>query len=241
MNLTRRVFTGMLFVAAFAWSSAAFAQTKDEKKPAGDKPAAKAADAKTAAPATDKKPIAGDKAAGMPSPEEMAKMMPLVTPGEFHAKLKPLVGKWTFITKWRMTPEAPWTESDGKAEYRWINGGRFLVHEVKGNPGTNDAMMGGAPFEGFGITGYDNIDKKYHNTWTDNWGTGMMIGTGTVDGSGKSFTYNNDYNCPMTGGARTSKTILKIAGDDKLVFEMYDKAPDGKEFINVEVTYTRVK
>jgi len=34
---------------------------------------------------------------------------------------------------------------------------------------------------------------------------------------------------------------LKIEGDDKVVFQMFDKDDKGKEFQNLEVSYTRVK
>ncbi|MBI1824884.1 MAG: DUF1579 domain-containing protein [Planctomycetes bacterium] len=242
MNTTRKMLSVVLMAAAFAWTSAAFAQAKDEKKPAGDKPAAHPTDAKPAAPAADKK-AAGDKPAGHDmgmKPEDMAKMMEMAKPGEYHAKLKPLAGKWIYTTKFRMTPEMPWEESTGKAEFKWILGGRYLVQEIKGNPGPGDAMMGG-PFEGYAMTGYDTADKKYHNVWADNMGTGSMISTGTVDGSGKTFTYNGEYNCPIEGGPKAAKSIMKIEGDDKLKFEMYDKSKDGKEFMNVEVSYTREK
>ncbi len=225
----------LLFALGFAGASAltVYAQAKDEKKPA-DKPA-------SAQPA---KP--GDKSASQPSEAEMAKMMEswkkAATPGANHAKLEPLVGKWTFVTKARMAPDQPWEETPGKAEFKWTLGKRQLIQEVKANPGPKDAMMG-APFEGFGMTGYDNTTQKYYNVWTDNMGTGIMHSTGSADSSGKTFTYASPegYICPMTGEKKTPKSVLKIAGDDKLVFEMYDKGPDGKEYMNLEVTYTRQK
>jgi hypothetical protein len=232
-----KLFGVVLGVSAFAFSALALAQ---EKKPTGEtKPAAKPVDAKAADPKTADK--AGAKpAAGQPSPEEMAKMMAAGKPGEAHDKLKPMTGKWTYVTKWRMSPDQPWEESTGKAEFKWINGGRFLTQDIKGNPSPNDAMMGG-PFEGFGITGYDNTSKKYYNIWTDNMTTGMMTSEGTADGSGKVFTYESEYNCPMRGPNQHSKTVMKIEGDDKMVFQMFDKGPDGKEFANLEVNYTRAK
>ena len=214
----------LAFGAAWMLATAALAQ---EKKPA----------AKGAAPPAAKP--------GEPSPEDMAKMMEAfqkaATPGEHHAKLKPLAGKWSFVTKARMGPDQPWEESKGKAEYKWILGGRILVQEVKAEPSPGDAMMGGAPFEGFGLTGYDNMTKEYWNVWGDNYGTGVMMSTGSADPSGKTFTYTGEYNDPMTGEAKTARSVLKIAGDDKLVFEMYNKGPDGKEYQMLEVTYTRQK
>jgi len=239
MRSTRNFLSVLLMGAAFAWTSAAFAQAKDEKKPAGDKPMAHPTEAKPAAHAGEKN-MAGEKPAVMPSQEDMMKMMEMGKPGEFHAKLKPMAGKWTTTSKFRMTPEMPWEESTGKAEFKWALGGRFLVQEYKANPGPQDAMMGG-PFEGYGMTGYDNIDKKFHNIWTDNMSTGMMVSTGTADGSGQTFNYNGECNCPIAGGPKPVKSIIKIEGDDKLKFEMYDKTPDGKEFQCLEVTYTREK
>lgn len=228
---------GLLFCAGFFMSSSAlFAQDKKPADQPAAKPAAKPADAKPAAPG-DKKAAAP---AGMPSPEEIAKMMAAGKPGEGHAKLKPLAGKWTYVTKMRMDPNGPWEESTGNAEYKWILDGRVLVQEIKGNPGPMDAMFGG-PFNGFGISGFDNVSKKYWNTWTDNMSTGSMVSTGSADASGKVFTYSGEYNCSMTGEHKNAKTVLKIAGDDKLVFEMYEKPKDGPEFVHVEVTYTRVK
>ncbi len=234
MNPRMKLFGVFVSVAALLGCGVALAQ---EKKPA-EKPAAKPADAKAADPKAPAKP-----AAGQPSAEEtamMEKMMKAATPGEAHAKLKPMTGKWTYVTKWRMSPEQPWDESTGKAEFKLIFGNRILVQDAKNNPGPSDAMMGG-PFEGHGMTGYDNVSKKYWSTWADNMGTGIMTSEGAADGSGKVFTYASEYNCPLTGGEKNVKTTTKIEGDDKFVFQMFDKAPDGKEFQSLEVSYTRAK
>lgn len=234
MNTRIKLF-GVSLAVSFACCGIASAQ---EKKPTAEtKPASKPVDAKATDPKPGAKP-ADKTVAGQPSPEEMAKYMQLAAPGEGHAKLKPLAGKWNFVTKYKMSPEAPWNESKGKAEFKWIMGDRFLVQDIKGDP---DPNMGGMAFEGHGMMGYDNVTKKYWGTWLDNMGTGVMVSEGTADGSGKVFTYNSEYSCPMKGAETTAKTVLKIEGDDKVVYTMFDKAPDGKEFANLEVTYTRVK
>lgn len=217
---------------------------KPAAKPADTKaPVAKPADTKTPAtptakPAGDAKPAAdakGGEHGGMPSPEEMKMMMP----GDFHAKLKPMAGKWTYVTKMRMTPDEPWSEATGKAEFRWALGGRFLIQEIKGNPGPMDAMMGGQPFEGLGTLGYDNMEKKYFSLWGDNMGTGFVESWGTCDESGKTFTFTGEADCHMTGKKETIKQITKVVNNDKFTFEMWGKGPDGKEFQSLEVTYTR--
>lgn len=233
MTVRSKWLVGLFCVGAVLCGGISMAQ---DKKPT-DKPAAKAPEAK-----------AGDKPAaapaGQPSAEEMAmiqKMMEAGTPGEAHAKLKPMTGKWTFTSKWRMSPDQPWDESTGKAEYKWILGNRILMNDIKTDPNpAKDAMMGG-PFEGFGMTGYDNVSKKYFNIWSDSVSTGIMVSHGTADGSGKTFTYESEYNCPMKGPNQHTKTVMKIEGDDKMVFQMYDKDDKGKEFVMGEVAYTRTR
>lgn len=154
------------------------------------------------------------------------------TPGDFHANLEDLVGQWDLKVRWRMQPEAEWMESQSKAESKWILGGRFIVEHVQG-----ESM--GMPFEGFGHTGYDNVKKKYVSTWMDSMGTGMMMSEGTCDPSGKVFTFSGTFMDPMTGKSKTVKSVLQIINKEKHVFEMFDTGPDGKEFLSMEITYTR--
>jgi len=246
----RKLVVGAAFCVATAlWCNPFFSQAKDEKNPEAAKPAAttppppaKPTDKPaTATPPTAAKP-AGDKPA--PGGDDIAAMMELwrkaTAPGEFHTKLNPLVGKWTFVTKARMDADQPFEESTGKAEYKWGLGKRVLYQEVKANPSKNDALMGG-PFEGFGMSGYDNTSKKYYNVWADSMSTGVMMSTGTADASGKIFTYAGEYDDPISGEKKSVKSVLKIAGDDKVVFEMYEKDPDGREYMSLDISYVRQK
>ena len=45
----------------------------------------------------------------------MEKMMQLAAPGEHHAHMQALAGKWQQTSKFRMTPEAPWMESKSES------------------------------------------------------------------------------------------------------------------------------
>ena len=56
----------------------------------------------------------------------MEAAMKLAAPGEYHNYLKPFVGKWQTLGKFRMAPEAPWMESKGSGETEAILGGRFI-------------------------------------------------------------------------------------------------------------------
>lgn len=154
------------------------------------------------------------------------------TPGEHHEHLKPLAGHFNAASRWRMSPEAEWTESDGTADFTWIMGGRYLLEKV-------ESTVDGQPFEGMGLIGYDNVSGKHFSTWVDSMGTGLMTSSGTCDASGKVITYYGELADPMTGQQKKVKSIHRVINNDKHVLEMYDRGPDGKEFQSLEVTYTR--
>lgn len=170
---------------------------------------------------------------GGPDPAMMELWKKMAEPGEYHAYLKPLVGRWNLVVRYRMAPEQPWEESTATGEYKWILGGRFLTQQTTGE------MMEGERFEGFGMTGYDKVTKQYVSVWADTYSTGFMISKGTSDSSGKVFTFQGEYSDPMTGQTKKARSIIRIINNNKHIFEMYDHGPDGKEFQNLEITYTR--
>lgn len=179
--------------------------------------------------------MAGDEAA-KPDPADAAAMEAMTkaaAPGEFHAHLNALVGRWSLNVKFRMDPNQEWQESKSTAESKWVLGGRFVREEVEGE------FMEGMRFEGFGMTGYDNLKKKYTSVWTDNMSTGMMISEGSCDASGKVFKFNGASMDPMTGKEKTYKWTIRIVNNDKYVSEMHTVDEDGKEFKSMEITYTR--
>src|SRR5262245_55052401 len=69
-------------------------------------------------------------------------------PGDEHKKLEPMIGSWTYTSKFWMDPSQPPAVSSGTCERKWIMGGRFVREEIKGD-------LFGSPFEGFGLVGYD--------------------------------------------------------------------------------------
>jgi hypothetical protein len=175
-------------------------------------------------------------AAGAPAmdPELMKKFEAFATPGPDHKVLDALVGKWTVHVKWWMDAAAPPMESDGTSEAKWIMGGRYLEEEHKG-------QMMGMPFEGMGITGFDNLKKKYVGTWIDNSGTGIMTSEGTYDAAKKTMSGTcemPDQTMSKYVPCRTVSTMTD-ANSHKMEFYMPDKS--GKEFRCGELAYTRAK
>jgi len=68
----------------------------------------------------------GDKAAATKAQEDamMAEMMKYASPGEMHAFLKPMEGKWKTMNTMYMGDQKQ--TSEGTCERAWIMGGRFL-------------------------------------------------------------------------------------------------------------------
>ena len=176
------------------------------------------------------------KAAAAPSKAEhdamMAEMMKYSAPGEMHAFLKPLAGKWK--TKNTMYMGDQKQTSEGTCERVWIMGDRFLQSKYTG------MMMENMPFEGLEILGYDTRNNVLQSTWIDNMGTYMSNSTkGTIDKSTKTITVYTDFFDPMTKKPKTYKMVTTIVDDNNHKFMMIGNQ-GGKDFTEMEIMYTRV-
>lgn len=161
----------------------------------------------------------------------MEAMMKAATPGAEHARMAKYAGKWkTKVTSY-MNPGQPET-SESTSERTMIMGGRFMIEKVSGT-------FGGQPFEGMSITGFDNVDKKIHWTWADNFGTGMMHGVGTCDAGHKRCVSNTEMNDPMTGKVAKGRMVETYVDDNHYTFEMYGTGPDGKEMMMMKAEAAR--
>ena len=163
--------------------------------------------------------------------EEM--MMKLASPGPNHERLKKLVGEWNLTVKWTMDPSQPMQETKSTSVVTSLMDGRYCQELSTGD-------MMGKPFNGMGITGYDNVLNKYVSIWLDNMGTGIMTSEGTADASGNVVNWTGQSSDPMTGKLAKFRLVTRFVDDDHHVFEMYAKSPDGKkEFKTMEITYER--
>jgi hypothetical protein len=99
--------------------------------------------------------------------------------------------------------------------------------------------MGAMPFKGAGISGYDNVKKKFCNVWVDSMSTGMMITEGTREGN--VLNSAGTVTDPMTGKDCQVKEVSTLGDDDHMKHEMWMSMPDGKMMKMMEVNYTRKK
>lgn len=168
--------------------------------------------------------------------EMMKKWMEMASPGEAHKKLGDFVGTWeTTSTMWMEGPDKNPTVTKGTCETKWVLDGRFIIDDFKGE-------MMGKPFLGIGLTGYDNLKKKYVGFWADNSSTAMYMMEGNFDQSGKVLTLWGKADDMMTGERdKIVMYVLKLDSKDKHTFEFHDSAlPAGKSKVG-EIIYVRKK
>lgn len=163
--------------------------------------------------------------------DDMKAMMAAAAPGETHKMLAKSAGNWTAnVTMWMQPGAAPVT-STAQATNEMIMDGRYLRT-------TNKGTMMNMPFEGIGITGYDNVKKQFVNSWIDNMGTGIMTMTGQWDAANKSIVFNGTMADPVSGKDIAFREVWQFSDDDHQVMEMYYPI-GGKDFKTMEIKYTR--
>ena len=177
----------------------------------------------------------GAKQPAKPQMDEKAMMdlyMKAATPGPEHQSLAKLAGNWKLdVTAW-MSPGAPPEKSTSTAKFETLLGGRYLQQTVSGT-------MGGQPFEGIGLEGFDNVSKERWGTWIDNMGTGTMLSHGKCAAGAKICTMTGTMNDPLTGKPCSIREVMTMTGDNTFTFDMYGPDPAGKEVHMMQILYTR--
>ena len=172
---------------------------------------------------------AADKA-GKAHQEMMEMMMKAGAPGAAHEMMKKCEGTWKASVKSWEGPGDPML-SEGTAEFKMILGGRFLEQKFTGT-------MMNMPYEGYGLSGYDNMKKMYTTTWFDNMNTSAMNATGSYSEAKKTLTYKAS-SIGMDGKPMNVRMTNVMPDDNTQVFTMYG-VDKGKEMKMMEITYTRM-
>jgi hypothetical protein len=154
-----------------------------------------------------------------------------MTPGPQHASLAKMAGEFKLTVKMYTDPGAAPDVSTGTASRKMILGGRYLEETVHGT-------VMGQPFEGHGITGYDNVTGQWWGTWIDSMSTGLMTSHGDWDDEAGVGTFWAESADPMTGKPQKNRTVMRrLEGGDE-VMEMYMETPGG-EVKSMEILYQR--
>ena len=182
------------------------------------------------------KPNPAKKVEEAPAPvnddELNAKWMAYMTPGQEHDALASQVGDWTEeITIWTH-PGAEPTTNIAKVKIEMILGGRYQQSFHIGE-------FMGMPFEGVGITAFDNASKKYYSSWIDNMSTGLMFSSGTMDPKTKSIVFLGEQPDPITGKTTKMREVMTINGENEMLMEMYSTPTGAKEFLSMKILMKR--
>ena len=167
------------------------------------------------------------------SAEEMAAWQTAATPGPHHKRFAEMVGSWKAEVKMWMAPGAEPMVSETTAKCETLYDGRYCVEKIEG-------MMMGMPFQGMSISGYDNLKGKHTVVWIDNMGTGTIYSEGDCSEDCTVGTYRYVYKDAMTGKDQKVKMVSRLVDKNKMILESYMIGEDGKEFRNMEITYTRM-
>lgn len=154
------------------------------------------------------------------------------TPGKMHEFLAQDVGTWTSKNTMWMAPDTEPMTSAGTTTVTSFMDGRFIKCEMSGE------MPGMGPFTGFGITGYDNVSQKFVGTWVDNYGTGIMNGTGELSTDGKTLSWKYQHNCPITKKPTVMRIVTTMKNPSSKTEEFFAIDPKtGKEYKMMNIEY----
>jgi hypothetical protein len=223
---TSAFFTILFAMAAFASSSLAQDQAASP----------------ASSPTVGTSPVAAP--GGEPNEADMMRqMMDLSKLNENHKLLASLDGTWNYTIKLWMNPDpnAKPEESKGTAVRKSIMDGRYVVMDVTGKmqmPGP-DGKMKDVTFKGMGLEGYDNVKKKFIESWVDNMGTGIELAEGTYDPGTKTFSYTAEIE-PMPGAKQQVREVVKLGDKDHMTLEWFENQ-GGQEKKTMEINYTRKK
>jgi hypothetical protein len=151
----------------------------------------------------------------------------LQKPGPEHEKLKQFEGTWDAVMK--MAGQ----ESKATATYKSILGGMWLASDFKGD-------LGGMPFEGHGVDGYDQTKKKYVGVWFDSLTSAPLRFEGNYDPKTKLMVMTGE-SVGADGQPQKFKNTTEHKDKDHFTFKMYMVQPGGKEDLAFTIEYTRRK
>ena len=168
----------------------------------------------------------------MTANEERGFVLP--QPGPEHELLKPFEGTFSAEVKMWMGPGDPMI-STGKIVNSFHLNGLFLRQDYQG-----DAVDGPFPeFAGHGYWGYNTSAKMFEGFWIDTASTIMQLETGSVDESGKVWEMLSEFQ--MGDGPKMKKrSVITLENNEQHRMETYLTGPDGNEFKNMEITYSRI-
>ena len=159
--------------------------------------------------------------------EMMQNWMRNATPGPQHERMTKECGDYI------VTMYDSGTEMHGEVKLAMILGGRVQIQDF-----TMDYQ--GMPFEGHGMTGYDNFTQRYWFTWNDNMSTGLFMLYGTEQDGGKKIVFDGKMDSPgMNQRDVPSRHIYTYINDDEFTYEAWNYPGTPQEKQTMKMHYKR--
>lgn len=149
-------------------------------------------------------------------------------PGPEHAHLNAMEGKWDTVM------EMGGQKSKGTATYKSVCSGMWIASDFESD-------LGGVPYQGHGMDGYDQLKKKFVGYWFDSMTSAPMTFEGNFDADHKVLTMTGTSPGP-DGKPQKFRTTTEMEGADQMSFKMFmTSTSDGKEELAFTIEYTRRK
>ena len=173
--------------------------------------------------------LAQDTAAPEQSTEAPAPDVPRIE----HAHLTRRAGEYTTTIKYRSAPDAEPEVSTGVATITSILDGRFISED-------NSGTMGGAPFSGRRIMGFNNRTERFEASWFYSNSSAMLVLVGESNDLGSTIDLKGSYE-GAPGKMFTLTARIRFIDFDRFAVDMLSNAPDGSQYVMLETLYKRVR
>ncbi len=149
-------------------------------------------------------------------------------PGPEHAHLKAMVGTWDAVM------EMGGQKSKATSIYKATCSGMWISSDF-------ESELGGVPYQGHGMDGYDQLKKKFIGYWFDSMTSAPMAFEGTFDADHKVLTMTGTSPGP-DGKPQKFRMTNEMKGPDQMSFKMFiANASDGNDELAFTIEYTRRK
>ena len=151
---------------------------------------------------------------------------------EAHRQMAESVGEFAVAGELWMGPDGPPMPYQATATRELVLGGNFIKETFRGS-------WAGQPFEGWLLSGYDTVRKRYVNVWMDNFSPVPSISFGReVDGK---LVLEGEDPDPTTGKLTKTRSTLETDESGRTVLTTRWVLPDGSEQNHMRLTYARKK
>lgn len=140
-------------------------------------------------------------------------------------------GTWDVTIEIRADRNSATVASKGTQTNRLGVGGLWLLSDF-------DGEIGGHPFIGHAIVGFDPQKSKYVGVWVDSAGGHITLVDGVFDGSKKTFR-TTSLESNAKGKVIAITGVQKFLDPNTEVLTLSGRGPDGKTSQRMTITYRR--